>query len=132
MQRMTDGNHNSEWILKRFTYKISNKDKQDDVEVWVSRKHNSSRVTVTVRATGILDLRAINLMHNIDQFAKHYKAARIIIDLGRTQRIQDSGLAMLLLLKKKLGHQIEKIKLINTGHLTDSSLAYLPAAFEIN
>ena len=125
----TDRDHNGEWILKKSTCKINN---YDGAEVCVSRKHDSSRITVTVRAASILDLRAAHLIRSVDEFVRRYKAAHVIIDLGRTHRIHDSGLAMLILLKKKLGKQVKKIKLVNTGNIQRSNLAYLPKAFEVN
>ncbi len=120
---------NSDSVFEKFTYKINNIDK---AKVCASRKHNSARVTVTVKLVGVLDLRAVYLMHNIYEFAKNFKAAHIIVDLRRTHHIHDSGLAMLLLLKNKLGSQIEKIKLTNTSHLMNRHFAYLPITFEIS
>ncbi|MDX2506930.1 MAG: hypothetical protein QNL62_20990 [Gammaproteobacteria bacterium] len=95
-------------------------------------KQNASQITITVRAAGILDLRALGLMNSIYKFARHYSATRIIFDLRQTHRIQDSGLAMLLLLENKLGQQIEKIKLVSTRHLNNNHLGYLPVRFVIN
>jgi ABC-type transporter Mla MlaB component len=119
---------NADAVFKRFTYKINN---MDEAEVCASRKRHSGRVTVTIKLVGVLDLRAVDLMHSIYEFARNFKAARIVVDLGRTHRIHDSGLAMLLMLKNRLGSQIEKIKLIRTGHLTNNRFCYLPVAFEI-
>lgn len=116
-------------VFKRFTYKINN---MDQAKVCASREHDSGLVTVTVKLAGVLDLRAVDLMHNIHDFARNFKAARVIVDFGRTHRIHDSGLAMLLLLKNKLGSQIKKIKLINTRHLMNSHFGYLPVTFEID
>lgn len=116
-------------VLGRSTHKIN---PMDEAEVLLSKEDLSSRVTVTVRAGRVLDLRAVELMRKASIFAKRYNAAGITVDLSRTDRIQDSGLAMLLLLKKNLGQQIRNIKLINTGHLSHSHLAYLPISFEIN
>ena len=45
----------SERVLKQSTYKINT---MGEAELRASRKHNSSQITITVRATGILDLRA--------------------------------------------------------------------------
>jgi len=120
---------NSDVIFKRFTYKINN---VDEAKVCASRKHDSGLVTVTIKVVGVLDLRAVDLMQRIYEFAKNFKAARIIVDFGRTHCIHDSGLAMLLLLKNRLGSQIKKIKLVNTRHLMNSHLGYLPITFEIN
>ncbi len=103
----------------------------DQAEVLVSKEDHPGRVTVTVRVGRVLDLRAVELMRNASISANRYNAAGITVDLSRTDRIQDSVLAMLLL-KKNLGRQIRNIKLINTGHLSHSHLAYLPISFEIN
>lgn len=126
---MTDSNQEGERLLKQYTCKI---DHRDEAEVSVSGEYSSSRITITIRAASVLDLRIVQLIRSVEEFVRSYKAVRIIIDLGRTHRIQDSGLAMLLLLKKKLGQKIEKIKLINTRRLQHRQLNYLPAIFEIN
>ena len=119
IQRITDNEHDGEWVLNQSDCKVKD---MGEAEMWVSRKHNSSRVTVTVRVTGVLDLRATDLMQSVHELAMRFKAARIIVDLSRTSRIYDSGLAILLLLKEKLGRQIHLIKLVNTGHLTNNCL----------
>ena len=129
LRSMTDENISGEWILKRSICKTDN---LCGAEVLVSRKHDSSRITVTVTAASVWDLRAVHLIHSVVEFVKSYKVVRIIIDLGRTDRVEDSGLAMLLLLKKILGQKIKKIKLVNTRHLQRSHLDLLPAIFEIN
>ncbi len=129
MKRMSDSNQDFKKKRHRSTSKIDN---GDEAEVSVSGKYNSSGITITIKAPGILDLRAVHLIRNVDEFVRSYKRVRVIIDLGRTRRIQDSGLAMLLLLKKKLGQKIEKIKLINTRRLQHTQFNSLPAIFEIN
>lgn len=129
LQCATDRGGDGEWILKP---PICKKGVLNGAEVWASREHDSGRITVKIKATDVLDLRAVHLIRSIDEFVRNYKATRIIIDLGRTYRIQDSGLAMLLLLKKKLKQQINKIKLINTGHLDQRRLCYLSENFEIH
>ncbi len=116
-------------ILNRSGYKVKD---MGEAEIWVSRKHYSSRITVTVIVTGVLDLRAVDLMQSVHELAGRFKAARIIVDLSRTSRIYDSGLAILLLFKEKLGQKIELIKLVNTGHLTNNCLINLPKTFVIN
>jgi len=138
VNRMTDREHDDAWILKqsfRKTWILKQSIyKTKDIygaDVCVSRKHNSSLITVTVKAASILDLRAVFLMNRVDEFVRRYKAENVIIDLARTHFIPDSGLAMLLLLKKKLGQKIKKIKLINTRHLQHSHFGCLDNAFEI-
>ncbi|MDT8283733.1 MAG: hypothetical protein RQ982_13115, partial [Gammaproteobacteria bacterium] len=118
---------NNDSVFKKFTYKINTMDK---AEVSASRKHISGCVTVTIRLAGVLDLRSVDLMHNIYEFARNFKNAHIIVDLDQTHHIRDSGLAMLLLLKNKLGSQSKKIKLINTRYVRNSHFAYLPITFE--
>ncbi len=126
---LADKDHEKKLLLGRSRHKIN---PTDEAEVLVSKDDISSQVTVTVRAGRVLDLRAVELMRHASIFAKRYNAAGITVDLSRTDRIQDSGLAMLLLLKKNLGQRIRNIKLINTDHLSHSHLAYLPISFEIN
>ena len=108
-----------ERLLGRSAHKIN---PMDEAEILVSKKAQSSRVTVTVKMGGVFDLRAVDLMHKTCAYARRYKAAGIIIDLARTHRIQDSGLAMLMFLKQNLGRQVEKIKLVNTEHLNNDYL----------
>lgn len=129
MQGNIDNEFDREWIIQWVSSRIND---VDEAELWVSRQHDSSRITVTVRAASVLDLRIFDLMHRAFKFAKAYKAVRMIVDLGRTHRIQDSGLASLLLLKENLGEQIEKIRLINAGHLKYDYLNCLPETFVIN
>ena len=74
---------NANSVFKRFTYKINN---IDEAEVCARRKCNSGRVTVTIKVVGVLDLRSVDLMHSIYEFARNFKAAGITVDLGRTHR----------------------------------------------
>lgn len=119
----SDNQQYYEQVLARITHKIN---PLDQAEILVSKNGRSSRLTVTVRAAGVLDLTAIDLMRNACLYARRYKAAGVIVDLAGTHRIQDSGLAMLMLLKQNLGQQVGKIKLVNTAHLSNRQLDELP------
>lgn len=123
------GSHNGKSLIRRADCKITLADK---TELLVDTDHTSGCVTVTVIVSGVLDLRVTDLMHRVNEIARRYNAAGVTVDLSRTHRIRDSGVAMLLLLHKKLGQQVDKINVINAGHLMNSGLAYLPEAFEIN
>jgi len=104
----------------------------DKAELLVSTDCQSGCVNVTVIVSGVLDLRVADLMHRVNEIARRYKAAGVTVDLSRTHRIQDSGIAMLLLLNKKLDQQVDKINVINAKHLMSSGLRYLPKVFEIH
>lgn len=58
--------------------------------------------------------------------------SRVIIDLGRTLRIQDSGLAILLSLKRCLNSRLCEIRLINRFDAMRNRLALPPADFIID
>lgn len=103
----------------------------EEAELWIRRRHDASSVTMTLKVGSVLDLRIFDLIQRINKFAKASKAVYMIIDLEYTRRIQDSGLASLLWLERILGERVEKIKLINAGHLKNIYLDRLPEVFEI-
>lgn len=104
----------------------------DSTEVRVSRDHAGHGAVITLDAGPMLDLRAAGLVQCVREFARCYRVTKVIVDLGRTLRIQDSGLAILLLLKRYLERRLRSIRLVNATAAIRRRLEQLPAAFEID
>ncbi len=104
----------------------------DSTVVHLYRHRAGGDAVVTLDAGSVLDLRCAGPVQRIRELARHRPISRVIIDLGRTLRIQDSGLAILLLLKRRLGSRLCEIRLINSSAAMRNRLALLPAGFIID
>jgi anti-anti-sigma regulatory factor len=91
------------------------------------RHRGGGDAVVTLNAGSVLDLRCAGPVQRIREFARFHPISRVIIDLGRTLRIEDSGLTILLMLKRCLGSGLCEIRLINSSAAMRDRLALLPA-----
>lgn len=95
-------------LLEQYTHKIGT---IGEADIRAIKNDDSDDVTISVKVTGILDLRAIDLIKKLYKFARRFRATHMTIDMGQ---------------------QIKIIKLINTEHLSNSHLGYLPITFKIH
>jgi anti-anti-sigma regulatory factor len=75
--------------------------------------HTSIGKGITIETSEDLDPRSHSVFMHAYKLAKHLNLNRIEVDLGKTQTIRDSGLAILLLLSKRINGESISIKLIN-------------------
>ena len=76
----------------------------------------SKRKVITIRVDEQLDFSAHRAFsHACEELAAYPDTRRIIIDLSKTQRVFDSGLAMLLMLRDRAGRLKGRIMLANCG-----------------
>lgn len=75
-------------------------------------KTSDGRV-ILIEADERLDLSAHSVFVQACNLAEHPNLLVIMVNLGRTRDILDSGLAMLLMLRDRAGHISKRIKLFN-------------------
>jgi anti-anti-sigma factor len=74
------------------------------------------RKVITIRVDEQLDFSAHRAFsHACEELAAYPDTRKIIIDLSRTRRVFDSGLAMLLMLRDRAGRLKGRIMLANCG-----------------
>lgn len=88
---------------------------------------------LTVHVDERLDCSAHGYLSDACDMAFDTKPERILIDLGKTRRIADSGLAMLMMFKERLGSFKNRVLLVNCRPELRNSLAVVkvPALFRI-
>ena len=99
----------------------------------ISVSGNENENVLTVHVDERLDCSAHSYLSDACDMAFDTKPERILIDLGKTRRIADSGLAMLMMFKDRLGFFKNRILLVNCRpELRRSlSLVNVPAVFRI-
>ena len=75
-------------------------------------KTSDGRV-ILIEADERLDLSAHSMFVQACKLAEHPNLLVIMVNLGRTRDILDSGLVMLLMLRDRAGHISKRIKLFN-------------------
>lgn len=75
-------------------------------------KTSDGRV-ILIEADERLDLSAHSVFVQACKLAEYPNLLTIIVNLGKTRDILDSGLAMLLMLRDRAGHISKRIKLFN-------------------
>jgi anti-anti-sigma factor len=76
----------------------------------------SKRKVITIRVDEQLDFSAHRAFsHACEELAAYPDTRKIIIDLSKTRRVFDSGLAMLLMLRDRAGRLKGRIMLANCG-----------------
>lgn len=99
------------------------------MDVTVSGEEN----IITVHVDERLDCSAHARLSDICDLAIESNHRRIVIDLGRTRRIADSGLAMLMMLKDRMGTFRDRVLLVNCRPELRRSLSRVkvPAVFRV-
>ena len=81
------------------------------MEISVSELGNDR--VITIRVDEQLDCSAHSEFIRACRLAEMSKPGEVVIDLNRTRRIADSGLAMLIMLRHRLGKVRNRILLVN-------------------
>ena len=74
---------------------------------------NGNDDTIHIRTGESLDLSACNVITRVCNLASYRQVRFVVIDLGNTSNIRDSGLAMLILLRQRIGKMVRQITIIN-------------------
>jgi anti-anti-sigma regulatory factor len=69
--------------------------------------------TINIRTGKSLDLRALSMVTRVCNLVKHPQIRYVVIDLKNTRHIRDSGLAMLMLLRQRIGKMVRHITIVN-------------------
>jgi anti-anti-sigma regulatory factor len=74
---------------------------------------NGNDDTINIRTGESLDLSACNVITHVCNLARYRRIRFVVIDLGNTRNIRDSGLAMLILLRQRVGKMVRQITIVN-------------------
>ncbi len=85
--------------------------------------HTSIGRGITIETSEDLDLRSHSVFIHACNLAKHLDLKAIEVDLRKTQTIRDSGLAMLLMMRKRIEWESDSIKLVNCSPEIRSQLS---------
>ena len=69
--------------------------------------------TINIRMGKSLDLRALGMVTRVCNLVKYPQVRYVVIDLRNTRHIRDSGLAMLILLRQRIGKMVRHITIVN-------------------
>jgi anti-anti-sigma regulatory factor len=85
--------------------------------------HTSIGRVITIETDEDLDLRSHGVFVHACRLAEEPNLRAIEVNLGKTRKIRDSGLAMLLMLRERMGREANGIRLINCSPEIRSRLA---------
>jgi anti-anti-sigma regulatory factor len=74
---------------------------------------NGKEDTINIRTGESLDLSACDVVTRVCNLARYPQIHFVVIDLGNTKHIRDSGLAMLLLLGQRARKLVRRITIVN-------------------
>jgi anti-anti-sigma regulatory factor len=69
--------------------------------------------TINIRTAESLDLTALGMITRVSTLVRYPQIRYVVIDLENTRYIRDSGLAMLILLRKRIGKMVRHITIAN-------------------
>ena len=99
----------------------------------ISTTNNGNGNTINIHTDECLDFSVCSLFSRAWELTEYPDMEHIVIDLGNTRRINDSGLAMLLLLSERTEKVVGKIQLVNCRPEVKKRLSYssLATAFKV-
>ena len=105
------------------------RDHQGDIVMGGQLRWNRKSNTLVVRLGEQLDLRLIALFRQAIDTLLTVRPRTLVVDLAATEKVFDSGMALLLLLNHHAGHLQERILLANCGprvycHLARAGILY--------
>jgi anti-anti-sigma regulatory factor len=74
---------------------------------------NGNSDTINIRTGESLDFSTCGMVTHVCNLAKHPQIRYVVIDLGNTKHIRDSGLAMLILLRQRIRKLVWQITIVN-------------------
>lgn len=90
--------------------------------------HTPVGKVIIIETDETLDLTSNGVFLDASRLAEHPDISSIEVDLAKTLTIRDSGLAMLLMLRKLTDSNRNRIRLVNCGSLIRSRLATINMA----
>jgi anti-anti-sigma factor len=99
----------------------------------ISVSETGSEKVVTIEVDERLDCSVHSAFNSACKLVEAAESRKIVIDLSKTRRIADSGLAMLMMLRNRLGRVKNRILLVNCRPELRKSLAVIqfPTKFRI-
>lgn len=99
----------------------------------ISVSETDSEKVVTIEVDERLDCSVHSAFNRACRLAEATKTRNIVVDLKKTRRIADSGLAMLMMLRNRLGRVKNRVLLVNCRPEFRKSLSMIqfPAQFRI-